>query len=293
MLISICCLTYNHEPYIRQCLDGFLMQKTNFAFEILIHDDASTDNTAEIIQEYEKKYPDIIKPIYQKENQYSKGKPISVTYQFPRAEGKYIAMCEGDDYWIDPYKLQKQVDFLESNRDYNISAHNAIRLENSNGIYALFNRMPLKKTFTIQDLIMEGWFIPTASIVFRKESLINNPMKELFFNGDYYLQLLLLTPLNSYGHYIDQVMSIYRIHENGISNIQHGRGSNEKDLISLLQYVDQYSDRQYTDLFSERISIMQKEYVQRQQRIKHRNTFLFKLIRKIYFYLHKYLHKYS
>jgi len=94
------------------------MQKTNFPVEILIHDDASTDGTADIIREYEAQYPDIIKPIYQTENQYSKGIKISQVYQFPRAKGKYIALCEGDDYWIDPYKLQKQVDFLEANPEY-------------------------------------------------------------------------------------------------------------------------------------------------------------------------------
>ncbi len=124
-LLSISCATYNHENFIKDCLDGFVMQKTNFNFEVLIHDDASTDNTANIIREYEQKYPDIIKPIYQTENQYSKGKPISATFNWPRAQSKYIALCEGDDYWTDPNKLQKQVDFLEANPDYMMCFHNA------------------------------------------------------------------------------------------------------------------------------------------------------------------------
>lgn len=117
-LVSIVTLAYNHGKYIRQCLDGFVMQKTDFPFEVIIHDDASTDDTAEIIREYELKYPEIIKPIYQKENQYSKKVPIGATYLYPKAQGKYIAECEGDDWWTDPYKLQKQVDFLESHPDY-------------------------------------------------------------------------------------------------------------------------------------------------------------------------------
>jgi glycosyltransferase involved in cell wall biosynthesis len=120
-LVSICCITYNHEKYIQQCLEGFLIQKTTFLFEILIHDDASTDRTADIIREYETKYPDIIKPIYQTENQYSKGVIVSAVYNWPRAKGKYIALCEGDDYWIDSYKLQKQVDFMEANPEYDWS----------------------------------------------------------------------------------------------------------------------------------------------------------------------------
>src|SRR5690606_1543694 len=101
-LVSVSCITYNHSSYIRQCLDGFVMQKCDFAFEVLIHDDASTDDTQEIIKEYQAKYPEIIKAVLQKENQYSKGiRGISPRFNFPRAQGKYIAMCEGDDYWTD------------------------------------------------------------------------------------------------------------------------------------------------------------------------------------------------
>lgn len=123
ILVSISCITYNHAPYIRECLDGFMMQKTNFAFEVLIHDDASTDGTADIIREYEAKYPSIIKPIYEEENQWVKGRRGSAVFNFPRAKGKYIAMCEGDDYWTDPLKLQKQVDFLEANPEYVMCTH--------------------------------------------------------------------------------------------------------------------------------------------------------------------------
>lgn len=119
-LVSITCITYNHVNYIRDAIEGFLIQKTNFPVEVLIHDDASTDGTEEIIREYEAKYPEIIKPLYEKENQYVKGRKGSRTFNFPRARGKYIALCEGDDYWTDPLKLQKQVDFLEANPDYGL-----------------------------------------------------------------------------------------------------------------------------------------------------------------------------
>ena len=125
-LVSICCITYNHEKYIRDALESFLNQKTNFDFEILIHDDASTDKTSEIIQEYEKKYPNIIKPIYQIENQYSKGISINDTFNFSRAGGKYIALCEGDDYWLDSNKLQKQVDYMGKNHECTLCFHNAM-----------------------------------------------------------------------------------------------------------------------------------------------------------------------
>lgn len=119
-VVSVISLTYNHAPYIRECLDGFLMQKTDFSFEVIIHDDASTDGTSDIVREYAGKYPDIIKPIIQTENQYSKHRDFNkiLKFCFDRCKGKYIAFCEGDDYWIDPLKLQKQVDFLEKNPEY-------------------------------------------------------------------------------------------------------------------------------------------------------------------------------
>ena len=124
-LVSICCLAYNHAQFIRKCLDGFLMQQTDFPIEILIHDDCSTDGTIEIIQEYTAKYPDLIFPLYEDENQYSRGGAGKMDlYNYRRARGKYIAYCEGDDYWTDPLKLQKQVDFMEANSDYSVCFHN-------------------------------------------------------------------------------------------------------------------------------------------------------------------------
>lgn len=118
---SICCITYNHEAYIREAIDSFLMQETAFPFEILIHDDASTDSTTEIILDYADRFPKIIKPIFQQENQYTRCGLINPRFVFPRARGKYIALCEGDDYWTDKTKLQKQVTFLENNPEYVIT----------------------------------------------------------------------------------------------------------------------------------------------------------------------------
>lgn len=120
--ISIICSAFNHEKYIRQCLDGFVMQK-GVTFEIIIHDDASTDKTADIIREYEQKHPYLFKSIYQTENQYSKGIDRVKEYMVPLITGKYVAECEGDDYWTDPYKLKKQYDALESNPDCYMCLH--------------------------------------------------------------------------------------------------------------------------------------------------------------------------
>ena len=132
-LVSICCITYNHAQFIRKCLDGFLMQQTDFPIEILIHDDCSTDGTTDIIREYEAKYPELIFPIYEEFNQYQNGKAAEIDfYNYLRARGKYIAYCEGDDYWIDPLKLQKQVDFMEANPEYSVCFHDYVVYDTSN-----------------------------------------------------------------------------------------------------------------------------------------------------------------
>ncbi len=125
-LLAIKCCVYNHEPYLRDCLDGIIMQQTNFSFVAVVHDDASTDNSAAIIREYAGKYPSIIKPIYEVENQYSKpnralGKLMNDAINATGA--KYVAICEGDDYWTDPNKLQKQVDFMELHPECTVSFH--------------------------------------------------------------------------------------------------------------------------------------------------------------------------
>jgi glycosyltransferase involved in cell wall biosynthesis len=120
-LVSICCLVYNQEKHVRQSLESLLMQRTSFQYEIILHDDASTDSTRKIVEEYSLKFPDIIKPILQKQNKYS---VYGINYLYKNvtsaSTAKYIAMCAGDDYWIDPLKLQKQVDFLELNSDYGL-----------------------------------------------------------------------------------------------------------------------------------------------------------------------------
>lgn len=135
-LVSICCVTYNHAPFIRKCLDGFLMQETSFPVEILIHDDASTDGTDEIIREYSGRFPDVIYPLFESENQYGKGQHNEIDfYNYRRARGKYIAYCEGDDYWTDSRKLQKQVDFMENHPAFSVCFHRCQYYDERNQTY--------------------------------------------------------------------------------------------------------------------------------------------------------------
>ena len=122
-IVSICCVTYNHEKYIRQCLEGFVMQKTDFPFEILVHDDASIDSTTRIVKEFEINYPHLFRCVYQTENQFLR-QNVLTNILLPMARGSYISMCEGDDYWTDSNKLQIQVDFLEKNESFVGCFHN-------------------------------------------------------------------------------------------------------------------------------------------------------------------------
>lgn len=217
VVVSIICNAYNHELYIRQCLEGFVMQKTNFAFEVLIHDDASTDKTADIIREYEAKYPEIIKPIYQTENQYSKKTGIMKTFQYPRVKGKYIALCEGDDYWIDPLKLQKQVDFLEANPEYSMCFHRSNILNELEMNPVINPKVIEDKDYSANELF-ENWIVPTASIVYR--SSIYTPMDkyinpERMLNGDIILVLNCASRGKIRG--FSDVMSVYRMHSGGVT----------------------------------------------------------------------------
>lgn len=175
-LVAIRCVTYNHEPYIRDALDGFVIQKTNFPFIAIVHDDASTDGTADIIREYADKYPDIIKPIYETENQYSKcdGGLFRMMNKFCLdSNAKYTAVCEGDDYWTDPYKLQKQVDFLEAHPDYSM-VFASVRLQYENDAP--------EQTIGFEDRtyspleIYRGW-APTLTVVFRTVVFESDSMK--------------------------------------------------------------------------------------------------------------------
>lgn len=213
-MVSVVCATYNQEAYIRQCLEGIMMQKTSFSFEVLINDDASTDNTASIIKEFEIKYPKHIKPIYQKENQYSKGIKIDPNYNIPRAQGKYIAMCEGDDYWIDELKLQKQFDFMENHPECTMCFHNA-EIEN-NLKDKTISHIQIEDREYFSNELFSNWIVPTASMFFRKDFLDFKILtNKNILNGDLIYILLAAEKGKVYG--LSEKMSTYRMHEEGVT----------------------------------------------------------------------------
>lgn len=236
------------------------MQKTTFPIEIIIHDDASTDGTAEIGKEYAEKYPELIVPILQKENQYSKGISPSPTYVWPRARGKYIALCEGDDYWTDPYKLQKQVDFLEENEECSMCFSNAFVLyENGHSFPHPFNKIKACGFISLKRII-SSWIIPTASIVFRKEHL-NLPLPswtKKIYSGDLTLALLLADKGPVY--FFNEFFSIYRrtMSSNSISYRTNGLFVNEHHLM-LLELFDEYTEYRHNSLIAKRMVELRKD----------------------------------
>lgn len=219
LMVSIQCITYNHELYIRQCLEGFVMQKTNFQFEVIVHDDASTDGTAAIIREYTEKYPDIIKPIYETENQYSKHDGSLQHIMNAHTHGKYVALCEGDDYWIDPYKLQKQVDFLETHTEYGMVC-TSCKVVNKKS-EQLFVKSRKLSVVTLEDLLLDNPINTcTVCIVWKKF------LEASYFTEKLKIKTLLMGDLprwiyiakNSKIKYMRYYSSSYRMLQNSASH---------------------------------------------------------------------------
>ena len=241
--VSICCITYNQEKYIRKAIDSFLNQKTNFNYEIIIRDDASQDNTANIIREYEAKYPDIIHGIYEEVNGFSNGVKKAISVTFEKAKGKYIAICEGDDYWIDESKLQIQYDYMEKNPECTFCFHNAvlyderIKKQTTNFIPRYKDQKKyLKKdnNYNVIELALLD-SIPTASYFFYN----NKEWPEWFFNayvGDLPLQLIRTN--DGYAHYIDKVMSVYRIGTNISMMDKFKAENNSKNKEKIISRID-------------------------------------------------------
>ena len=254
-LVAIHCLVYNHEPYLRDCLEGFVMQQTNFPFVAVIHDDASTDTSAAIIREYELKYPNIIKPIYENENLYKKNKHLlrQIMNDAIDATGaKYVAMCEGDDYWIDSLKLQKQVDFMENHLDCTCYAHNSLRLNTKTHEIELFNdKLLCMHDYTLEQFITRDWFTPTQSLLYRRDAYNTFADIPRFMHGDYSILLNILLREGSYLHYENEIMSVYR--NGGWASTHFKEQDLYYDFISLLSYYKEKSNHRCDEIFDQQI----------------------------------------
>lgn len=216
-VVTIYCLTYNHENYIRDCLEGFVRQKTEFPFEVIIHDDASTDRTAEIVREYAEKYPHIIRPIYQTENQFSLDIDPVKAHVFPRVRGKYVAICEGDDYWTDDEKLQKQISRMEEDPDCHFCVCGVQEVTvNKQPLGVIHPKAGVKGPFMLPETFIQHagtYSFQTSSYVMRyadwKKYMEHEPAFKLVSDiGD--LPMLLYFGSLGKTAYVDRVMSCYR-----------------------------------------------------------------------------------
>ncbi len=217
---TILCITYNHEKFIRDALDGFVMQKTNFPFEVIVHDDASTDKTPEIIQEYQLKYPDIIKPVLQTENQFSQGRDPIIDFMAEKVQGEYVALNEGDDYWTDENKLQKQVDFLDAHPDFAVCFHPVkIHWENgefSDSVFPTPKDRFYKTELKLADLLRRN-FIQTNSVMYRwRKDITAIWPKRKFEPTDIFLHCF-HAQMGKIA-FLPDVMSVYRKQDGGIWN---------------------------------------------------------------------------
>lgn len=216
--VNILCITYNHEKFIRKTLDSFVMQKTNFPFEVIIGDDCSTDKNPEIIKEYAEKYPDIIKPVLREKNIGAEDNYLDIA---DRVNAEYVAICEGDDYWTDPLKLQKQVDFLESNPECSICFH-PVRVFYEDGsmpdeIFPTENIRNAGTMFSAEHLVLAN-FIQTNSVLYRwvftPQSRVRDVVPRNILPGDYFIHLL-HAQQGKIG-LINEVMADYCRHPNGM-----------------------------------------------------------------------------
>ena len=256
-VVSVICTAYQHVNFIRQAIEGFLMQETTFPIEILIHDDASTDGTAEIVNEYADRYPDLIKATLQKENQYSRGNRPGIILS-TMSRGKYLAICEGDDYWISPSKIQDQCKFLEENSKINICG-GICKIEFDAGVMnshaSEFKPKIHKSIFTVNEIISE-FFLHTSTLLVRKNSFININFPSSIIAGDQFMRVMCSHPHGA--GFIWKEMSVYRVHEGGTwsSMLEKNKifdqikGSLIMDSVLNYEYHENFKNRIYEMLCS-------------------------------------------
>ena len=220
-LVSICCTTYNHAPFIRQALDGFLAQRVRFPVEILVNDDASTDATPEILREYERAHPGRFRITYQRENQYSKGVRPMLGLLFSQARGKYLALCEGDDYWTDPGKLRKQVAYLEAHPECTVVSGGYVVMEDGKSRPDIIDPPrgrerhadPPGFVFGFEEM-RHRWMTKTLTSVIRRAALPEGWAAGYQYTRDTHLFYHVVKA--GYGFYITEALGVYRVHTGGV-----------------------------------------------------------------------------
>lgn len=260
-LVTVFCLAYNHEKYIRTTFEGFVKQKTTFKFKVLVHDDASTDSTPEIIREYMEKYPDIFEAIFQEDNKYQKGIDIEDEYIIPRIDSKYVASCEGDDYWTDPNKLQLQVEYMEKHPDCTLCVHNTEKIfENGNSTGTFFNPSHKEEDYSMKDIILSepSAYFHFSSLMWRSDTFKKkNPAFAMDGIGDYPMALYFASI--GYIHYIPRTMSCYRLNSIGswsssMDSDNSKKVNQHKNIIKGFKTIDEYTKHKYSAAVKKAVS---------------------------------------
>ena len=241
--MSICCLTYNHVAFIGQALDSFLMQDTRFPIEVIVHDDASTDGTSEIVAKYAAERPDVFVVIRQPQNLYSQGvRAMTMRFMLPRARGKYIALCEGDDYWTDPQKLQIQVNELEAHPEYAGAFHETQQVMPDGTLGRVFGEKA-PALMTAEDTFARVSPFHTSSLVFRHRVVEFPDWIAKVVSGD----MAMFSVLTSRGPLkkVPRVMSVYRKHPGGITSSALVMDHFHERRIELMRYLNEFHGHKF------------------------------------------------
>lgn len=265
IMVSVLCITYNQVMYIGEALKGILSQKTDFPYEIIIHDDASTDGTTDIVRKYEKEYPDTVRAVIQKENQFSRGVRITEQLLGMEAKGKYAAFCEGDDYWTDQYKLQKQVDYMERHEGCTLCFHNVKERDMRTGkvkdVWRFDKRVYRGEGSYSAEETIKLKVVPTVSMLFRRKDAMSIP--NLYSDKIKYGDMIRTMCLGAkgYSYCMKDTMAVYRT---GINNsmmdicTQSLEKYNNRYLgaVETLENIDAYTQGIYNGVLAEAM----KEY---------------------------------
>ncbi len=269
-LVSVCITTFQHADFIAECLDSVLSQVTSFSFEILVGEDQSADGTREICIAYADKYPAKIRLFLNDREEVITidGRPtgrVNLLNLFSESRGEFIALCEGDDYWTDRSKLEQQVAIFHRNLGCSLVFHNAIILREGEN-EKTFSSDLVEGFYDIESVISKPWFVPTQSIVFRKNMLKLGGWAKHVYNFDYAVQLVLATNLPFY--YVDKIMSAYRIHE-GASGQRRKNFYHPVKVIETLSIFNCLSEFKYDQLIKKRLDDLRADMSNMLDHLRH------------------------
>ena len=254
VLLSVCIRTHNQERFIREALDSVLRQKTTFAFEVIVSDDASSDGTVAILREYASRNPDVVRLLLSETNL---GGPNNLKRVIEASQAKYITCLDGDDFYTDVYKLQKQIDFLEAHPEYAACFHNTWMVDTQGSKQGLFNKPNFHTVHDAREFIRERWFVPIHSAVLRREYVEFPEWYDKVMNDDYVVHLS-VAKHGAY-YYMPDVMVAYRRHEQNISHVYGNMILTNTQLCTILENMKPLYPAEYATDFDARIAEYKRE----------------------------------